>query len=409
MLTAVALAVVASTFGIRADASPSDTRKTRDAVRAERAKAASQVDALRASQAEVLAALRALDENVSGQEVALAEAERAVRQAQDDAARARAQLVATQRSLDGLRRAMAAQAVDAYTHPSGDDLSSLLDARNASEAAQRQALTSLRNQQSADVTDRYRALKAQIEVQQREADDAARRAKASRAEVANRLGQLKQARGAKASFATQVEKRISTQLARSVELAKQDRALSGKLALEEAQLRARLLAQAQMENDARERARQAALARTRVTGSGGSVAPVVSSDPIPTAGIDLCTVGGITVSCSISGPLGDLLNAAAAQGLRLTGGGYRDPSNQIALRRANCGSSYYAIYEMSPSACRPPTARPGQSQHEVGLAVDFSNCESRGSACYRWLAGNASRFGFYNLPSEPWHWSINGQ
>ncbi|MDP9072547.1 MAG: hypothetical protein M3N68_14935 [Actinomycetota bacterium] len=27
---------------------------------------------------------------------------------------------------------------------------------------------------------------------------------------------------------------------------------------------------------------------------------------------------------------------------------------------------------------------------------------------FQWLAGNASRFGFYNLPSEPWHWSVNG-
>jgi hypothetical protein len=24
------------------------------------------------------------------------------------------------------------------------------------------------------------------------------------------------------------------------------------------------------------------------------------------------------------------------------------------------------------------------------------------------LADNASRFGFFNLPSEPWHWSVNG-
>jgi LAS superfamily LD-carboxypeptidase LdcB len=52
--------------------------------------------------------------------------------------------------------------------------------------------------------------------------------------------------------------------------------------------------------------------------------------------------------------------------------------------------------------------RPGQSQHEVGLAIDFNSCSSRGTACFGWLAGNASRFGFYNLPSEPWHWSING-
>ena len=103
-----------------------------------------------------------------------------------------------------------------------------------------------------------------------------------------------------------------------------------------------------------------------------------------------------------------MLSAAAADGLSLSGGGWRDPSAQISLRQQHCGSSYYAIYEMSSSSCRPPTARPGQSQHEVGLAIDFSNCSSRGSACFQWLNANANGFGFYNLPSEPWHWSING-
>ena len=63
---------------------------------------------------------------------------------------------------------------------------------------------------------------------------------------------------------------------------------------------------------------------------------------------------------------------------------------------------------MSPSACSPPTARPGQSMHEVGLAIDFSNCGS-GSTCFRWLRANAGGYGFINLPSEPWHWSVNGQ
>ena len=44
----------------------------------------------------------------------------------------------------------------------------------------------------------------------------------------------------------------------------------------------------------------------------------------------------------------------------------------------------------------------------LALAIDFANCSTRSTACYRWLSGNAAGFGFYNLPSEPWHWSING-
>ena len=94
-------------------------------------------------------------------------------------------------------------------------------------------------------------------------------------------------------------------------------------------------------------------------------------------------------------------------GVVLSGGGYRDPAEQIALRRQHCGSSYYAIYQMPSSSCRPPTARPGSSQHEVGLAIDFSPC-SRGSVMYNWLKANAAQYGFYNLPSESWHWSTTG-
>ena len=50
--------------------------------------------------------------------------------------------------------------------------------------------------------------------------------------------------------------------------------------------------------------------------------------------------------------------------------------------------------------------------HERGLAIDFTYAGrvigSRSSPAYKWLAANTSRYGFYNLPSEPWHWSTNG-
>jgi LAS superfamily LD-carboxypeptidase LdcB len=123
------------------------------------------------------------------------------------------------------------------------------------------------------------------------------------------------------------------------------------------------------------------------------------------------SVGGIQVHSSIAGNLQRLLAAASASGISFGGGGYRDPSGQIAVRRNNCGSSNYAIYEMPASSCSPPTARPGSSMHEQGLAVDFTqggSTLSRGSPGFQWLKANAAGYGFYNLPSEPWHWSTNG-
>jgi LAS superfamily LD-carboxypeptidase LdcB len=67
---------------------------------------------------------------------------------------------------------------------------------------------------------------------------------------------------------------------------------------------------------------------------------------------------------------------------------------------------------MPASQCDPPTARPGTSMHEQGLAIDFTcnggGALSRSSVCFGWLSRNAANYGFYNLPEEPWHWSTNG-
>jgi hypothetical protein len=51
--------------------------------------------------------------------------------------------------------------------------------------------------------------------------------------------------------------------------------------------------------------------------------------------------------------------------------GFRSNQEQIALRRAHCGTTFYDIYQRPSSQCSPPTAIPGRSQHEKGLAVDL--------------------------------------
>jgi hypothetical protein len=125
--------------------------------------------------------------------------------------------------------------------------------------------------------------------------------------------------------------------------------------------------------------------------------------------VPLTTVRGITVHTSIAPQLDAMIGAAAADGISLSGSGYRSHDQQIALRKAHCGTSDYAVYQMPSSQCHPPTARPGSSMHEQGLAVDFVNCSARSTACWRWLDAHAATYGFYNLPSEPWHWSIDGR
>jgi LAS superfamily LD-carboxypeptidase LdcB len=124
--------------------------------------------------------------------------------------------------------------------------------------------------------------------------------------------------------------------------------------------------------------------------------------------------GSITVAGSIADNVQALLNAAARDGVSLCArSGWRSSQKQIELRRQNCGSSNYAIYYMPASQCSPPTARPGTSMHEQGLAIDFS-CNGggairHGNECWTWLAAHADEYGLYNFPSEPWHWSTSGR
>jgi len=125
---------------------------------------------------------------------------------------------------------------------------------------------------------------------------------------------------------------------------------------------------------------------------------------------DIVRVEGIWVHKSIETQFRQLMNDAKADGIDLGGWGYRDSAKQIELRKKHCGTSNYAIYEMSSSRCNPPTARPGASQHEKGLAIDFTYRGGTigGTAGFRWLKANAAKYGFYNYPVEPWHWSTTG-
>ena len=60
-----------------------------------------------------------------------------------------------------------------------------------------------------------------------------------------------------------------------------------------------------------------------------------------------------------------------------------------------------------------PANPPGESMHEWGLAIDLSCNGARfldaPASCRNWVRANAGRYGISNLPSEPWHWSSNGQ
>lgn len=120
-------------------------------------------------------------------------------------------------------------------------------------------------------------------------------------------------------------------------------------------------------------------------------------------------------------PLKDLFAAAAAEGHQLMiGSAYRSAALQQTYF-----NSYAAVSGVE--AANQYSAHPGQSEHQLGLAVDISSLSQQ---CYldecftstpdgEWLAKNAYRFGFilryplgkesitgYNF--EPWHYRYVG-
>lgn len=139
------------------------------------------------------------------------------------------------------------------------------------------------------------------------------------------------------------------------------------------------------------------------TASGELPTDVVGADQI----VDIPPWLDIGSGCyeGIAEKTKQMFEAAQADGVFLTGACWRSAEAQMDLRRKNCPDPLNS----PASACSPPTALPGRSNHERGLAIDFHNCSSRSTECWIWLNANAARFGFQNLPSEPWHWSVDGR
>ena len=111
----------------------------------------------------------------------------------------------------------------------------------------------------------------------------------------------------------------------------------------------------------------------------------------------------------------NMLTAAREDGVELqVESGYRSPGYQrkIFLRMLDEGRTFDDIIRY--------VAPPGYSEHGLGIAVDFfpSNWEFANTAAYRWLAENASRYGFtesyphanaLHYPWEAWHWAYRAK
>ncbi|MFP5328099.1 MAG: D-alanyl-D-alanine carboxypeptidase family protein [Acidimicrobiia bacterium] len=358
-----------------------DPRSERERVRRERAEVAAQLDVLRAQDAEVERALADIEASLAAEESQLADAQRAVTAAEQQLGGARAAEAAILTEIADLEADMRDFAINAYIGGGQTDRSlTLANGNDLNEVAQRSALIGFVAGDAADLQSQLRTAREDLELARQQAEDAAQAAEARRAEVEARVGQVQAARDRQATFATDLDARIEARLAEAAALETLDQGLAAQI-----------------------QAQEADLARRVPGGSrgGGTASP-------PPGDVPLRNVRGIYVHESIADELEALLAAAEGDGFVFGGGGYRDPAQQQRLREQNCPDPQSS----PPSACSPPTARPGQSMHERGLAIDFTYngrvISSRSSPAFRWLESNAGRFGFQNLPSEPWHWSTNG-
>jgi LAS superfamily LD-carboxypeptidase LdcB len=409
---AVALAtLLLSSLALTSTASGAtdDLNTKRDEVRRERAEKASQIDVLKAKKSDINNALNALDDNVSGQESLADRAARAELEASQAAAEARDAEDAKVDQISQLEAAAQKVALNLYMDRGDDGFGTFLPGQDMAGAIYRSQLSELAVGGAQSSIDELDAAREDLASARSKAEHAQQKA-AKRRQVAELASQqLHAAISLSQRLQGEVEDRIDENLQEAASLASLDGKLSKQIQAQEAEIAARL-------RKSEEEALARAAANPRVAALSGALTFTSTRSGgrpmIIPAGGNLVSVDGIKVDASIAAALGRMIAAAAADGFVLRGNGYRSASAQIAVRRNNCGSSQYDIWQKPASVCHPPAARPGTSMHEKGLAIDFtcngSLITSYGSACYAWMRAHAPSFGFLNRPGEAWHWSVNG-
>lgn len=373
----------------------SDPRKERQAVRNKKAQVAGKVDALKASSDQVNDALDALEQNVAEAESDYSSARKAAitaaANAEDAISSAEAKTVALAEAQAKLQSLAMRSYVEGAEAESGGI--EMLTSDPASGLI-RSGYSAVSSANVGDTVDEIRQRSQDLANLQMRAEQAAALADQQKAAEADQLSEVSKRQGEQQELADKLEARLERTLSEASSLAELDANLSQQIAKQDAALAARL-------------------AKARRSANSGGASSGGTSSRGNVVGIDSTTMaGGFRVHVDIANNVSRMVSAASADGLNLGGSGWRSSDGQVALRRSNCGSSEYSIWSAPASSCRPPTARPGASMHERGKAIDFtcngSLINSRSNSCYRWLAENASSYGFYNLPSEPWHWSTNG-
>ena len=420
LLLAVAVAAGAGPVAAQSDEDIIEDREARREETLQAAQAASEnLDAATADADDLIDALNKAQAAVDAQQTARDEAERAVADAEAVVQEAKAKIAELEEELlatqEGLREAVI-QSYVSFQAPTGT--LSVLGA-DPWENAHEEALAEFATGSGIDDIDDLRRLGEELERWRIRAAEAADAAEAHRRETTLILEDLLAAVDREAELSVAAEERVERRLYEVQTIKQIDAEYAAEIDAAERRI-AETLARQRAEEEARRRAEEAAArrraeeeaARLRAEQEAGRPALAGSVNP-DDADFTLVSVRGITVNSRIATETEGLLAAMEAEGFDLHGWGYRNHQDQINLRRSHCGASDWAVWQMPSHQCRPPTARPGRSNHEKGLAIDFTNSGrliiSRSSSVFQALQRVAPGFGFKNLPSEPWHWSVDGR
>ena len=414
VLVLLAAATAAVPVNAQTDQEIVNQRKAdRDELQEAAQAAAASVDAATATADDLIAALNAVQADVDAQHTALIEAERAEAEARDVVARAEAEIEELTELLEATQERLREAVIDSYVSFQAPSATFGVLGADPWMNAREEALAGFATGSRIDDIDELRRLGDELERWRLLADEAAEEAERHRLEAADLLAALEEARDREAELVVEAELRVERRLYEVQTIKEIDAEYAAEIEAAERRIAEALARKRAEEEAARRRAEEA---RRRAEEEARRQAQAEAEDNTTTTDgseLKLVSVQGFTVNVEIAEGLEGLLDAMDAEGFDLGGWGYRTHQAQIGLRKAHCGTSDYAIWQMPSSQCRPPTARPGRSNHERGLAIDFTNSgrliTSRSSAVFQALQRLAPQFGLQNLPSEPWHWSINGR
>ncbi len=142
-------------------------------------------------------------------------------------------------------------------------------------------------------------------------------------------------------------------------------------------------------------------------------------NPIDFTPSDLVTSFGATISAKAQADFVAMYQAASAAGVPISvTSSYRSYGNQVTTYNT------WVKTNGSTAAADTVSARPGYSEHQTGLAIDFAagGCSLEcftGSAQYTWMQANAATYGFIQryqagfesitgYSPETWHWRYVG-